>query len=386
MSLASWTRARAGGWDVIVVLLGAVMLAVFAVEPGDTPTGAATRAFDWLAVLIVVAAAGLLLARRRYPLTVVMAILVLVGWWNVLGYRSGLINVVSLVAYFTVGATGDRRKQSAAVAVTLVPLVVYAVVDDEPWWWLVGALGWPLAAVLFGELSRSRRAVMDSYRRRAVRAEADREAEAERRVAQERLRIARDLHDLLGHTVSLMTVQASVAADKFDRSPERSRAAIEHIRAAGRQATSEVRATVELLRNDPDELALAPTPAISDVDALAASTARVGLEVDCTVAADAVDVDPLVGLTVYRIVQESLTNVIRHADAGQVSVRIDRRDGVVTCVVADDGTACHGRVVAGNGLRGMVERVGLAGGTIHYGARPGGGFEVAATLPARRGR
>jgi signal transduction histidine kinase len=366
-----------------VVVLGAVMLIVFAAQPdNDVAADVEPRDLDWLGLLIVAVAAATLLARHRFPLLVVVALLILLGWWNALGYTSGLLNVVSLVAYFTVGATGDRRKQATALVLTAVPLVGFVLVEGEPWWWILSNAGWPLAAIMFGELSRSRRALLDSYQRRAERAEADREAEATRRVAEERLRIARDLHDLLGHTVSVMMVQAGVAEDKLDSAPDRARSAISHIRGAGRQASKEVRATIELLRQA-DDLALAPTPTITDIEHLAANAQQLGLGVDVDIADAAADVDALTGLTVYRVVQEALTNVVRHSTAKHVTVSVTRENGRLTCAVRDDGSASHPQVDGGCGLAGMSERVALAGGTLHHGTRVDGGFEVVATLPAR---
>jgi signal transduction histidine kinase len=304
--------------------------------------------------------------------------------WNTLGFTNGAINLPALVAFYALGTTGDRVRQGIAVALTAVPLVIATVVDEQPWWWLIGNIGWPVAALLFGEVSRSRHVLLDRYQERAERAEADQEAETQRRLAEERLRIARDLHDLLGHTVSLMTVQAGVAAAKLDRSPDSARTAIEHIREAGRQANSEIRATVQLLRSV-DEPTLAPSPTIADIERLSQGAARIGLTVDCRIAPDALDVDALIGLTAYRIVQEALTNVVRHADAGHVDVVIDCTDRVLCCAVRDDGTTTATPSQTGNGLRGMAERVALAGGELRSGPRREGGFEVIATLPARRG-
>jgi signal transduction histidine kinase len=371
-----------GRGDLLVVALGAVMLVVFAAQNDyDIPADVEPRGLDWLALLFLTIGAALLLFRHRYPLLVVVAMLAVLSWWNVLGYTNGLLNAMSLAAYFTVGTTGDRRKQAVALIVTMVPLAGYLVVVGEPSWFISNT-GWPLAAVLFGELSRSRRELTDSYQRRAERAEADREAEACRRVADERLRIARDLHDLLGHTVSVMMVQAGVAEDKFDSAPDRARMAIRHIRTAGRQANKEVRATIEVLRQTHD-LALGPTPTIAHIAHLAATTTeQLGLRVDCEIADDAAETDALTGLTVYRVVQEALTNVMRHSTATHVVVAISRDDGQLTCTVRDDGAPSHPHVNGGFGLEGMSERVALAGGRLCYGPRPGGGFEVVATLPA----
>jgi signal transduction histidine kinase len=370
--------------DLVVVVIGGVMLAVFLAQPdNDLAADQVPRAMDWLGVVLLAIGCLSLLARRRHPFSVVVLALVLEVVWNALGYTNGAINLPALVAFYALGTTGDRVREVAAIALTAVPLVIAAVIDAQPWWWLVGNIGWPVAALLFGEVSRSRHVLLDRYQERAERAEADQEAETQRRLAEERLRIARDLHDLLGHTVSLMTVQAGVAAAKLDRSPDSARKAIEHIREAGRQANSEVRATVQLLRSV-EEPTLAPSPTVADIERLSQGAARIGLTVDCRIAPDALDVDALIGLTAYRIVQEALTNVVRHAAAGHVDVVIDCNDRVLCCAVRDDGAVVTPSP-RGNGLRGMAERVALAGGELRSGPRLGGGFEVIATLPARRG-
>jgi signal transduction histidine kinase len=380
-------RKRIRDADPVVTLLGAVLLLLFATVPetADIPPDVEPQGLDWLAVVILGLGGAALLVRRRFPVLVVVVSLVLIGWWHAAGYTNGLINVVVLVAYFTVGATGDRRRQIAAMVLAVGPLLgLLLIAQPSTWSPLITAVAWPAAALLFGELSRSRRALIQEYRRRAEQAEAEREAEAQRRVAEERLRIARDLHDLLGHTVSLMTVQAGVAADTFDRAPDKARAAIDHIRAAGRQATNEIRATVELLRRH-DEPLLSPTPGIADIPALVTSTAGLGLDVDCRIDPSAYDVDGLVGLTAYRIVQEALTNVVRHAGASHVWIALTCTDGTLTCSVTDDGFAKGGIPARGTGLTGMMERVVLVGGTVRYGPRDGGGFEVVATLPTQKG-
>jgi signal transduction histidine kinase len=371
--------------DLVVVAIGGVMLAVFLAQPdNDLAADQVPRSMDWLGVLLIGVGCVSLLACRRFPLSVVVLALALEVVWNSLGYTNGAINLPALVAFYALGTTGDRLRQAVALVLTVVPLVIAMVVDRQPWWWIVGNVGWPVAALLFGEVSRSRRMLLDRYQQRAERAEADQEAETQRRLAEERLRIARDLHDLLGHTVSLMTVQAGVAAAKLDRSPDSAREAIEHIREAGRQANNEIRATVQLLRSV-DEPTLSPSPTIADVEQLSRGATRLGLTVACRIAPDALGVDALVGLTAYRIVQEALTNVVRHADATHVDVEIARTDWVLCCVVRDDGTTSATASHRGNGLRGMAERVALAGGELRAGPGRDGGFEVVATLPARRG-
>jgi signal transduction histidine kinase len=130
---------------------------------------------------------------------------------------------------------------------------------------------------------------------------------------------------------------------------------------------------------------LSPTPGIADIPALATSTARLGLEVDCRIDPSAYDVDGLIGLTAYRIVQEALTNVVRHSGASHVWITLTCTDGTLTCSVTDDGFAKGDIPARGTGLTGMMERVVLVGGTLRYGPRDGGGFEVVAALPTRKG-
>jgi signal transduction histidine kinase len=375
-------RARLGGWDLVVLFLGATMTVLFAsIRDGDIPGDVQPRAFDWLAVGLLTATVAALGLRHRAPIVMILVVLGLNAVWHGLGYTSTLIDAPTLVAYFSVGAFGDRRRQIAAVVLTAIPMVGWVVVaQGQPWSSIIDAVGWPAAAVLFGELIRSRRALMDSYQRRAERAEAEREAEARRRVTEERLRIARDLHDLLGHTVAAMMVQAEVAADKLDTAPHKSRAALNSIRDAGRQANHEIRATIELLRNY-EEPELAPTPRVSDISILSANASQLGLDVRCEIAPDLGERAGLVGLILYRVVQEALTNVARHSTGRHVDIAVTDRDGIVSCLIHNDGQPASLPGHPGHGLDGMTERVSSVGGSLHFGPAACGGFEVVALLP-----
>ncbi|WP_433281166.1 sensor histidine kinase [Pseudonocardia xinjiangensis] len=239
--------------------------------------------------------------------------------------------------------------------------------------WLLGrspteALLWAAGALLawsWGELGRTR-----SARRRA---------ETRRAVLEERARIARELHDVLAHTVSVMVVQAGAAADVFDVSPERARAAVCAIESSGRNAQAELRRFLRTVRPDPgmdDE----PQPGLADLTALAASVTRAGLPVALDVDVHT-DVQAGVALSAYRIVQEALTNTLRHAHATRAQVAVRLLEGELLVDVHDDGRGMPGRSAAGQGLVGMRERAELLGGRLRTAPDPDGGFRVSARLP-----
>jgi signal transduction histidine kinase len=373
------------GWDVVAVVLAATMIGLFAFETqSDLPEGTISRTFDLGAALLLSAAVAALVVFRRWPLGALAVVLAFNAWWHKAAYDNELINAPTLVALFAVGATGDRRQQLAGLVMGIVPVtVVVVVVEHESWRQVVDADGWTIAAILLGEIVRSRRALMDSYRRRAERAESERESEARRQVAEERLRIARDLHDLLGHTVSVMMVQAGVAADALPDRPGRAADAIAMLRAAGKQATAEVRATVELLRQH-DAPELAPTPGLGDLDTLVESGSQLGLRVEYRPPREPGAISPLDALTIYRVVQEALTNVVRHSRASRVRVQVQDGPGRLAVSVCDDGVGPPDDHRAGNGLTGLTERVEGVGGRLRHGPGPDGGFLVEADFPARR--
>ncbi|MGN9909026.1 sensor histidine kinase [Phytohabitans sp. LJ34] len=224
-------------------------------------------------------------------------------------------------------------------------------------------LGWS-----WGELARVRSVRRAEERRRIV--------------ADERARLARELHDVVAHTVSLIVVQAGAAADVFDARPEKARAALDTIQEHGRAALAELRAMLDTMRpGDPDPSG--PRPGLDDVDALAASLGSAGLAVDITRAGVPREVPANVSLSAYRIVQESLTNTLRHARATRAGVDLRWTDGALLVEVTDDGSAVPATGGGGAGLIGMRERARLLGGTLEAGPLPAGGFRVAARLPLR---
>jgi signal transduction histidine kinase len=209
--------------------------------------------------------------------------------------------------------------------------------------------------------------------------EQEREREAERRVVEERLRISRELHDVVAHTVTAIGVQARVLADSIDEHPEHARAALDAIRAAIGEAMSQLRATVGVLRHDRGE-PLAPTPSLAGLDGLI-ETAGGDVSVTMRVDGEPRPLPPTVDLTAYRIIQESLTNVVRHANATEATVMLCYQPDVLVVEVTDNGDGRGGASTGGHGLLGMAERAQAIGGRLVAESGAQGGFRVIARLP-----
>jgi signal transduction histidine kinase len=231
---------------VFVVVGALVVLASLASRPEGSATG---RGLDVIAVALLAAGLGFAALAARAAATGALGTLVVIMVWYGLGYRSGLINLPFLIAFYLLGATGDRVRQLAvgglAVALSLIGMLA---AGNESASSAAAAIGWILAAILFGQVTHDRRALIAELEGRAAKAEADSDREAERRVAESRLAIARDVHDVLAHTVSLMTVQAGVAQDALEHGRDGAGKALQTIRSAGRDALAEIRALVSMLR------------------------------------------------------------------------------------------------------------------------------------------
>jgi signal transduction histidine kinase len=389
----AWLRGQSLA-QRLAVAFGVLLVVLFGLSSDDHPPPGDVRSFDvWAAAILGAACLIVLLLRRRFPGLVVVTVTALTTGWYFAGYTSGVINIAPLVAFYELGATGDRRRQIGIGALALsIPLVTILVFAPDQRRESLNAVGWPLAAMLAGEITRSRRLLLSEYAQKAAASEAEREAEAERRVAEERLRIARDVHDVLAHAVAVMTVQAGVAADAQERDPEAVKAALATIRSAGKEAMAEMRATVAVLRGGA-QATTAPAPRLDRLGELIDGARAKGLEVDLVVQPDAPEqldgIESVVQLTAYRVVQESLTNVLRHAAASRATVTLDHKPTELVVTVEDNGRIRPllpfgplARAV-GFGLRGMRERVESLGGVLRYGPRTSGGWKVVATLPVR---
>ena len=250
----------------------------------------------------------------------------------------------------------------------------------------VGTFALIAAAMLLGEAARNRRAYIAEVEQRAFDAERTREEEARRRVDEERIRIAREVHDIVAHSLSIVTVQASAAATLLDTDPERARESIDHIRATSKQALGELRSVLDVLRTGEGDAPLAPAADITEVERLLRPMRDTGLAVDLNVHGDLTSVPAFVSVSAYRIVQEALTNTVRHAQATCVRVALSVVAGRLEIEVLDDGSRANDLPAepAGHGLRGMRERIEALGGTVVAGPATSGGFRVYATIPLSR--
>jgi signal transduction histidine kinase len=247
--------------------------------------------------------------------------------------------------------------------------------DSAPSWAAEGVIAaWVVAIVALAELTRVRREQW--ARERAERAQA-----ARRRADEERLRIARELHDVLAHSISVINVQAGVGLALLDTDPEQARTALTTIKAASKEALGEVRQVLDTLRS-PGDAPRAPAPGLDRLPELVQQAASAGLTVDVEGAPPRLA--PGTDLAAFRIVQEALTNVVRHSGSRHARVRLDHDARTLRLRVDDDGPATGAQAGgSGNGLAGMRERAAALGGTIEAGPRADGGFQVLAELPLK---
>lgn len=367
------------------VAVGAISALLLVLVLGNTGSGSesADRPLDFGAAWLLALGTSFAVMARRAPATGALGALAVTISWYAVGYESALVNVPHLAAFYLLGASGDRRRQLLVGGLAVVVTGAAVIAAGEGSASVAAAIGWTITPILFGELTYNRRALLDELADRAARAEAARDREAARRVAQARLEIARDLHDVLAHTVSVMTLHAGVGRDALPRDPDAAARALDTIRDAGRSAMGEVQALVAVLRNGSDPVETAPAPGLDRVPDLVDAARSTGLDVDLDIAVDG-DVPEVVQLTAHRIVQESLTNVVRHAQARHVAVRITGGPESLDLEVRDDGVGGDPGE-GGFGLQGMRERVSSLGGTLRAGPVPDGGWQVAAHLPAHRG-
>ncbi|MBR8641588.1 sensor histidine kinase [Streptomyces tuirus] len=364
---------------VLAVLVAAlsVVLALF-VDDGRRPD-----ALGWALLLVSHVP---LVWRRRRPVPVLVAVVACVFPYHFLGYPHIAATQAAYVALYTVAVTG-RPLRTVLVGIGVISLAVSVMltISAHEALGLLKASGWVVAVLFCGADVRIYRQYVASIVERAERAERTREEEARRRVAEERLRIARDLHDLLAHSITLIGVQTSVAAHVLSADPERLdresvAKALDDIAETCRSARGELRTTLEVLREHGSPDAPGPLPGLDGLPDLAEAARLAGARVEQTVRIR--QAPPAVGAAAYRIVQEALTNAVRHAGPEPaVRVELDERQGALHLSVRDDGTGPAPDGTPGFGLVGMRERARSVGGTLDAGPRNGGGFEVTAVLP-----
>ncbi|MFE7208906.1 sensor histidine kinase [Streptomyces sp. NPDC057611] len=355
---------------------------------GDHVVSWGVRRPELLSLVLMVLGAAALVFRRRAPRTV----LAVTGTMSVIEFVTGdpraSVAMSAVVALFTAAAATDRLTTLRLGLTTMTVLTGAAMLAGPMPWYAQENLtifAWTGMAAAGGDAVRSRRAFVHAIRERAERAERTREEEARRRVAEERLRIARDLHDVVAHHIALVNVQAGVAAHVMDKRPDQAKEALGHVREASRSALDELRATVGLLRQSGDpEAPTEPAPGLDRLDELAGTFRSAGLHVEVARADHGTTLPAAVDLAAFRVIQEALTNVQKHAGTqAKAEVSVVRVGPHIEITVLDDGAgeAAGPQAGGGHGLLGMRERVTALAGALTTGPRYGGGFRVHAILP-----
>jgi signal transduction histidine kinase len=365
-----------------------ILCATFAALVGvDVASGIRLEGPVALNVIAFAAIIGLPLLRRRAPVVAIC------GWSGLLiVMASALTNpyemtcaFIGLFVYpYAVGAYGSGKRILLGVPAIWLALTAMALAH-EPFVW--GDIFFPATFgtmfLLAGRVVRNRARLTAELHEAALRAGEERDAEAERAIADERRRIAREMHDVVAHSVSMMVIQAGGARRILDRDPDRAAAAAELIERTGREALREMRHVLGLLHTDDEPIEFAPQPTLLELESLVERVRAAGVDATLSVEGDRRELPAGLDLAAFRIVQEALTNAAKHGGGAATEVRVRYENDAVEVLVADSGDG--GLDVrldgSGHGLTGMRERVRVYGGELHAGRRDGGGFEVRARLP-----
>lgn len=390
--LGRWTADHPAHTDVVFALLvGAATLAGHLTADID----GSERPGDVFAIVFIAGQTAAFVFRRRAPLTSLVGVATFVAAFWVSDYSTNF-DAFSLLAVYAATAHGgpDRGRVWRVVGAVVATMSVIAVVgvlapsEDLPAAAVFGIAALHITAAIVGEVVHERRQRVVELEQRAVRAESERELLARQSVLDERARIARDLHDMVAHGMSVMVVQAAAAERVVDRDPDAARQALGHIQHAGREALTEMRRMLDVLRDESsDARELAPQPGLHDLHQIAQQCTNSGVPTEVVVEGESSGRAAGQEMAAYRIVQEALTNVIKHAGRpARAVVKVHYGPDVIRIEVNDDGVGTSERELSGargHGFVGMRERVELYDGTLRYGPRPGGGFRVAATIPLR---
>jgi signal transduction histidine kinase len=382
------TAIRSHGFDLVIVIAAFEVALEVALEGDDL------SAPRWFAVPAAAIVMLPLLGRRRFAFASPAAVWVLAAGLSFvdgeLVVSTPALYVAGLAASLMLGSVADVEQGRRGLVVTLaaIGLIVYnAPASDAADF--IFTPGLMAIAWLVGLTMRERARQADAAQQRAVQAEREREEGARRAVFEERVRIARELHDVVAHHVSMMGVQAGAARMVIDRDPPKAKSALAAIEASSRQAVDELHRLLGFLRQAGDADDLTPTPGVSQLPSLAAGMSDSGLAVDVDVEGEERQLPPTVDVSAYRIVQEALTNTLKHAGASHAHVRLRYGPGTLGLEIVDDGRGDGDGAASasgsGLGLIGMRERAALHGGQLEAGPLPGGGFAVRVKLPTRDG-
>jgi signal transduction histidine kinase len=369
---------RSFAFDLALALLAAAAELAQVIGATGTPSGAA--------LLLAVVAGGVLALRRMAPL----AVLATTGAATVaivaLGDDPSFVSV--LIALYTTAALCERRVSLAALAPTVaIAATLSALTADAPGRQTSATFGAIIASMfavgtwVLGAYVQTQRRYRRELQERAASAEREREQLARIAVHEERASIARELHDIVAHSVSVMLVGVRGARDALRTSPKVAEETLARVERSGEQSLAELRRILALLREPEQRAESHPQPSLTELDELVASYRAAGLPVRLDVVGEPTPLPSGVELSVYRIAQEALTNALKHTDPTNVTVTLAFRDSGLELEVVDDGTTATPNAGTGQGLVGMRERVALLGGELQTGPREGGGFRVAARLP-----
>lgn len=348
------------------------------------------RALDWLGYLLLAVSAAVLVWRRRWPVPVFAATFAATFGYALLNFPGGPIWAGLIVALITLLVSGHRVIGYASLPVGYVAFLWLArLVNGKPTPSVAMAVGigvWMLFLPAVTELVRNRRAFAQANRLRALEEQRSAREAARRQASEQRLGIARELHDVLAHSLSLINVQAGVALELMERNPEQVRAALDAIKHTSKDALVDVQGVLAALRRPDEAVPLTPAPTLRDLDELVRRAHSTGLAVEVAVPDGALELPAAVDAAAYRIVQEALTNVVRHARATRVVVRLATDGAELAVTVEDNGRGAAAEIAnhnrrRGEGIAGMRERSAAVGGRLSAGPRTAGGFRVEARIP-----
>jgi signal transduction histidine kinase len=391
LSVSAVSRTALGRALLVDALVAALFVTMCLVVTAKIADEGGER-YDSATVALIVVVGGALAIRRVAPRTSLVVTVVGLIVHTLADHAGGPIYLASLVPLYTIAAQGNRTRTYAWAAATMVTFAVVGMLGPDPAHhliYLVAYAGWASGAVFLGTTQFNRRAYLEQLEQRARDLEDSRDEEARRRVAEERLRIARDLHDVLAHGLATIHMHAAAALHVHERHPEEAVPALQAIKGQSKQALDEVRGALGVLRSDREDAApLTPAPTVRDLPTLVETTRQAGLDVELEIEPSLPSMPSALEVTIYRIVQESLANVMRHAGPNaraRIGVRLV--DDALAIEVVDDGLGGRGGGPApkggGHGILGMQERAATVGGTLEAGPAAGGGFEVHALLPLR---
>jgi signal transduction histidine kinase len=378
-----WAFSRGYGFDLLVVA-AAVQSALETALRHDQQGQAALP--SWFAVPAIALAVLTLLGRRQFPFAAPAALWLLC---SVLSFLDGrlvsaptgvfLAGMAAAVLFGNLRAP-ERARLGLAIVLAGAAVIVYNAPDRAAGQFVFTPLLFAIAW-LVGFILRERSAQAEAAEARALQAERDRETAARIAVAEERARIARELHDVVAHAVSLMVLQVGAVRHKMPASAAQDHDALKNVEQVGRTALAEMRSLLGAMRFDGDPVELAPQPGLGDVDALLADVRAAGLPVRMQIEGEPLVLPRAIDLSAYRIVQEGLTNSLKHAGAQQADVALRYSANEVLVEVRDDGRGPSASDGLGHGLIGINERVKIYGGDMKVGAASGGGFLLRARLP-----